>query len=140
MRKGEIFQRLIISQKEYADLKMAEKRVESAKCYKRIQAMKLIYKKWTYGDIANFLSVTKNTMSNWINLYKASGLSGLLELRYKGKQAKLTKQQLRKIKAEASKGKFTFAKEVKIYIQEQFGIFYDLKHVQLLVKKTSIIL
>jgi transposase len=56
----------------------------SKKVYRRIQAFKLIYKGWKYTDIAEFLNVTKETMSNWIKLYKKDGIKGLISLKYKG--------------------------------------------------------
>ncbi|KAF5427769.1 MAG: hypothetical protein C5S41_01095 [Candidatus Methanomarinus sp.] len=43
MRKGETFQRVIISEAEYEQLKLAEKDVKSVKVLKRIQAFKFIY-------------------------------------------------------------------------------------------------
>lgn len=66
MRKGEAFQRVSISEAEYEQLKLAEKKAKSVKVLKRIQAFKFIYLGWKYTDIAKFLSVTNNTITNWI--------------------------------------------------------------------------
>ena len=89
MRKGESFQRVSISAAEYEQLKVAEPKTKSVKILKRIQAFKLIYLGWKYSDIAGFLSVTNNTITNWINYYKEGGIDSLLALNYKGGQAKL---------------------------------------------------
>lgn len=135
MRKGEKFQRLTITEQAYNALKKAEKKIDSAKVYKRIQALKLIHKNWNYGEVSNFLSVSKNTISTWVNIYRTSGLTSFLTLHYKGGQPKLKDSQLSKIKDKASKGSFTFAKEIRNYINEEFKINYGLRHVQLLSKK-----
>ena len=135
MRKGESFQRVSISAAEYEQLKNAEPKTKSVKILKRIQAFKLIYLGWKYSDIAGFLSVTNNTITNWINYYKEGGIDSLLALNYKGGQAKLNDEQLSELRIEASKGAFTFAKDVQYYIKQNFGIEYNLSHVQRLCKK-----
>ena len=135
MRKGEVFQRVSISKIEYEQLKLAEREVISVKVLKRIQAFKLIYLGWKYSAIAEFLSVTNNTLTNWINLYWAGGIDSLLTLHYKGGQAKLNEEQLSELHEKASEGAFTIAKDVQHYIKQNFGIEYNLSHVQLLCKK-----
>lgn len=135
MRKGEVFQRVSISKKEYKQLKQAEREVISVKVLKRIQAFKLIYLGWKYSAIAEFLSVTNNTLTNWINLYLVGGIDSLLDLHYKGGQSRITDEQLSELRNEAARGSFTIAKDVQRYIKQNFGIEYNLSHVQLLCKK-----
>ena len=135
MRKGEPFQRVDISDAEYEQLKVAETKTKSVKVLKRIQTFKLMYLGWKYSAIAEFLSVTNNTITNWINYYKEGGIDSLLVLNYKGGQAKLSEEQLSELKIEAGKGVFAFAKDVRHYIKQNFGIEYNLSHVQLLCKK-----
>ena len=94
MRKDIAFQRVSISEEEYEQLKLAEKKAKSVKVLKRIQAFKFIYLSWKYTDIAKFLSVTNNTITNWINIYQEGGISSLLTLHYKGGQARLSEEQL----------------------------------------------
>lgn len=135
MRKGEPFQRVSISTVDYEQLKVAEQKTKSVKVHKRIQAFKLMYLGWKYSAIAEFLSVTNNTITNWINYYKEGGIDSLLVLNYKGGQAKLSEEQLSELKIEAGKGLFGIAKDVQHYIKKNFGIEYNLSHVQLLCKK-----
>ena len=135
MRKGEPFQRVDISDTEYERLKVAEPKTKSVKVLKRIQAFKLMYLGWKYSDIAEFLSVTNNTITNWINYYKEGGIDSLLVLNYKGGQAKLSEEQLSELKIKAGEGVFAIAKDIQHYIKQNFGIEYNLSHVQLLCKK-----
>ena len=94
-----------------------------------------MYLGWTYTAVADFLCVTKNTISEWIKLYIAGGVASLTTLHYLGGQSRLKEDQLIEIQQKASEGRFTFAKEIKEYIFKNFGIQYNLKHVQLLTKK-----
>ncbi|MDP2766923.1 MAG: helix-turn-helix domain-containing protein [Candidatus Methanoperedens sp.] len=135
MKKDEPFKRVSISEAEYEQLNLREKKIKSAKMLKRIQAFKLMYLGWKYSAIAEFLSVTNNTITNWINLYIEGGIDSLLTFFYKGGQANLSEKQLSKLKNEASKGSFAIAKDVQRYIKQNFGVEYNLSHVQLLCKK-----
>lgn len=138
MRKGEEFERVKISKQDYNKLKKVEKKVGSTKVYKRIQAFKLMHKNWKYSGIAEFLNITKDTITDWVNLYKKEGIQGLLNLHYKGGQPRLNEKQIEDLKEKAIQGCFTFAKDVQHYIEKNFGIKYNLKHVQLLSKKSFV--
>ncbi|MEK7177764.1 MAG: helix-turn-helix domain-containing protein [Patescibacteria group bacterium] len=135
MKKGEHFDRVKISIMEYEQLEKAEKKAVSSKVLKRIQAFKLMYLGWKYTAVADFLCVSKNTISEWIKLYVVGGVALLTTFNYLGGQAKLNINQLVELQQKASEGNFTFAKEIKEYISKNFSVSYNLKHVQLLAKK-----
>lgn len=138
MRNGEKFQRVQISKKEYYELVVVEKKIKSAKALKRVRAFKLMYAGWKYGKIADFLSVTNNTISNWIKIYNNGGVSALLMFQYKGGQSKLNKTQLSELKKETGKGSFAYAKAAKKYIEDKYKITYHLNHVQKILKKNFV--
>jgi len=135
MIKGETFERVQVSDKDYEELAMAEKTVKSAKILRRIHAFKLMHMDWKYGEIAKFLGVTNDTMTDWIGIYRSGGILGLLNLSYKGRQSLLNTKQIGILKKECEKGSFKTAKQAKKFIEDSFGIVYHLHHVQLLLKK-----
>ena len=49
MKKGEKFERVKLTKDEFRVLQKAEKKEIRPKILKRIQAFKLLYKKWKYG-------------------------------------------------------------------------------------------
>lgn len=136
MRKSEKFERVKISKQEYNQLKKIEKKIESTKVYQRIQAFKLMYKGWRYLAIAEFLNVTNDTITDWVNIYKKSGLSALLTLKYQGRIPLLSEEQLAELRLK--KSSFKVAKEVKKYIEDNYGIKYNSNYVQELLKKNFI--
>lgn len=133
MRKGEKFERINISANDYSKLVKAEKKVKSAKILKRIQAFKLIHLDWKYRKIAKFLSITSDTITDWIRIYNAQGIDGLLTLRYRGRIPLLSQEQLKELRKK--KSGFKIAKQAKKYIEEKFGIIYNSNYVQELLKK-----
>lgn len=136
MRKGETFERVKISKKEYNQLKKIEKTITSTKVYQRVQAIKLIHKNWKYSAIAEFLNITKDTMTDWVNIYKKTGLSGLLKLKYRGKIPLLSEEQL--VELRAKKSTFKVAKEARKYIRDNYGINYNPTYIHELLKKNFI--
>ena len=138
MRKGEKFKRIKISKQEYNKLKEIEEIIDSKKAYRRIQAFKLMYKRWKYSAIAEFLNVTNETISDWIKLYTKGGIDGLVTLHYKGGQPRLNEKHIEELREKAGQGFFNFAKDVQHYIEKNFKIKYNLKHVQLLSKKNFV--
>ena len=135
MKKGEKFERVNITPEEYKKLDKFEKKIRTAKLLRRIQNFKLIYLGWKYIEIAEFLSVTKNTISNWIQIYNDGGIPALMSLKYKGGIPRLNKKQLLELKKEAKKGSFVIAKDLQHYIKINFGLTYNLSHIQKLSKK-----
>ena len=133
MKKGEKFERIEISIQEYNKLKKVEKKIELTKVYKRVQALKLIYLNWKYSAIAEFLDVTNDTITDWVNIYKINGLSALLTLKYQGRIPLLSEKQLAELRL--NKSNFKVAKEVKKYIEDNYGIIYNSNYVQELIKK-----
>lgn len=136
MRKLEKFKWLAISKEEYNQLQKVEKKIKSPKVYQRIQAFKLMHKGWKYSAIAEFLNVTNDTITDWVNIYKKDGLSALLTLKYQGRIPLLSEEQL--VELRSKKPTFKVAKEVKKYIEENYGITYNSNYVQELLKKNFI--
>lgn len=135
MIKGETFERVQVSEKQYEELVMAEKTVKSAKILRRVHAFKLMHMDWKYREIAKFLGVTNDTITDWIGIYKSGGIPALLNLHCKGRQSLLKKRQVGILKKESEKGSFKTAKQAKKFIENNFGVSYHLHHVQLLLKK-----
>ena len=133
MKKGEKFERAKISKQDYNRLKKIEKTIELTKVYKRVQALKLIYLNWKYSAIAEFLDVTNDTITDWVSIYKINGLSALLTLKYQGRIPLLSEKQLAELRL--NKSNFKVAKEVKKYIEDNYGIIYNSNYVQELIKK-----
>lgn len=136
MRKSEKFEWLKISKEEYNQLKKVENKITSTKIYQRIQAFKLMYKGWKYSAIAEFLNVTNDTITDWIDIYRKKGISGLSSLKYRGRIPLLSEKQL--VELRSKKPTFKVAKEVKKYIEENYGITYNSNYVQELLKKNFI--
>ncbi len=130
--------KLTISKKEMQELIKYKRNAKSAKMFKRIQAIILKADGWKHNKIAEFLGVVNNTVTTWIKLFIKGGINTLLELKYTPTKSKMSKAQIEIVRKESKKGTFTFAKDVKKYIEQSFGIKYHVHHIPKLLKKNEI--
>ena len=117
------------------ELENAEKQLRQPQLLKRIQGIKLRDKGLSNIEIGDFLLMSDQTVSNWVQAYFKNGLKGLLEWNYKGRVSILTLEQQQELKERNEKQAFTKASEAKEYIKEHFEINFHLHWVQKLMKK-----
>jgi len=130
--------KLTISKKEMQKLIKYKKIVKSAKLLKRIQAIILKSNGWKHNKIAEFLGVIDDTITAWIKTYINGGIEELINLKYKPTKSKISKAQIEIVREESKKGTFTFAKDVKKYIEQNFNIKYHIHHIPKILKKNEI--
>jgi len=124
-----------LSKAQIQELEIAEQTTTKVQLLKRIQSIKMRDKGLQNKDIADILSMSDQTTSNWLQLYKRRGLKGLLEWNYEGKPSVLTSENIRQIADRNSEQAFETASEAKAYIKEKFGIDFHLHWVQKILKK-----
>lgn len=129
------WRKVVLNEKELKALLKAEKEVTKPQLLKRIQCIKLKEKKWKHDEVAEFLNIRLETVSQWIKAYHEGGIKKLLSWEYKGKPSVLTKEQQKELKKRQTKKPFRDAKEAKDYIEKQFGIKWHLHWVQKVLKK-----
>jgi len=124
-----------LTKKQEKQLNNAEKEAKNTQILKRIQCVKLKDMGWTNLKIAKFLNVCNDTITDWLKAYSKKGIDGILAWGYKGRQSFLTDEQLEKIRQRNDEKPFSNASEAVDYIEEQFGVRYNLSWVQKLLKK-----
>ena len=124
-----------LSETQKRELEIAEETVKQIQLLKRIQCIKMRDKGLKNKDIAELLSKSDQTTSDWFQLYKREGLQRLLQWNYKGKVSILTAENLLQLEKRNEEQAFEKASEAKLYIKEEFGIDFHLHWVQKILKK-----
>lgn len=124
-----------LTESELAEIRNTEQQVRKTQLLKRLQCLKLKNEGWKHDKLSEFFGVTQNTISNWLKAYKTGGVKALLKWDYKGKVSILTTADQERIKARHKEKPFNTAKEVKDFIEREFGIEWHLHWVQKLLKK-----
>lgn len=124
-----------LTKEQKKQLNNAEKEVSNTQLLKRIQCVKFKDIGWTNLKIAEFLNVCNDTITDWLKAYSEKGIDGILAWRYEGRQSFLTDEQLETIRQRNNEMPFDNASEAVDFIDEQFGVRYNLSWVQKLLKK-----
>jgi len=124
-----------LSKEDKKQLNIAEKEVSNTQLLKRIQCVKFKDMGWTNLKIAEFLNVCNDTITDWLKAYSEKGVDGILAWGYEGRPSFLTDSQLEIIKKRNIAMPFDKASEAVDFIEEQFGIRYNLSWVQKMLKK-----
>ena len=124
---------LTLAQKR--ELELAEQTVSQVQLLKRIQCIKMRNKGMKNIIIADLLSKSDQTSSNWFQLYKEGGIERLLQWNYQGKISILTQDNLKRLEERNQEAPFERASEAKAFIKEEFGIDFHLHWVQKILKK-----
>ncbi len=127
--------RIKLSNEQLSELDNTEKQLKQPQLIKRVQSIKLRNKGMTNIEIGKFLLFSDQTISNWVQVYKAKGLQTLLQWNYKGKISILTVRQQEELQKRNSEKPFEKAAEAQDYIKQHFGIEFHLHWVQKLMKK-----
>lgn len=124
-----------LTQQQKLELENAEKQIKQPQLLKRIQSIKLRDKGLSNLEIGDFLLMSDQTISNWVQLYLKKGLQALLQWDYKGKISILTINQQQELQKRNQEQPFEKAAEAKAFIKERFGHEFHLHWVQKLMKK-----
>ena len=124
-----------LSKTQKAEIENAEKQINKPQLLKRLQAIKLRDKGLTNIEIAEFLLLDDQTISNWCQVYLKKGLEDLLRWNYNGKVSVLSLEYLEKLKERNKEKPFETASEAKAYIEKEFGVSFHLHWVQKILKK-----
>lgn len=131
--------KIVLTPDEREAIKNCEKQINTKTLLKRLQCIQLKDKNWKHEEVAEFLDVSINSITNWLKAYRKGGIEKLLQWGYKGKVSILGKEDLEKIRQRNREKPFMTAKEAKDYIFREFGIRWHLHWVQKLLKKNFVV-
>lgn len=127
--------KISLSEADLKEINNAEEQVKKLQLLKRLQCIKLKNEGWKHKKLAQFFSVTVETISHWLRAYKKGGVPALLQWNYEGKVSVLTAEQQEGLKQRNRTKPFDTAKEVKSFLKKEFNIDFHLHWVQKLLKK-----
>ena len=98
---------------------------------KRYQAIYLLAKKYSVGDVGDIVGVSRRMINKWVNQYNKNGLDGLLIKEYKGAKPKidmvLRTELIKLVQTPPRKIGFQFSswntKTIKMWFTEVHNVF-----------------
>ena len=94
--------------------------------------------------IAQFLKVSRTSVTKWISQYHKLGLEGLIDKKTTGRPNRLSEQQLQKLysyvseQAKNAKGGRLVGTDIQRYVLKEFGVKYHLSQIYKILKKIGL--
>lgn len=130
--------------KTYRRLIALRKQAERDGAYrvaKRMQAVVLNSEGHTSGELAGILKAPRSRVSEWLSLYEAHGIAGLLEGQRPGRPRLLAERQRKQLADILDRGPVAYGLDSGVWtspmiawvIEEEFGVQYHPGHVRKLL-------
>jgi transposase len=107
-----------------AELRAAHRETRDKREADRIKAVVLLAGGWTPEQVAQALLIDANTVRNHFKRYRQGGLSGLLQVAYRGSQCELGEAELAALEAQVRGHLYLTARGVASWVETQFGVRY----------------
>jgi transposase len=107
---------------------------------RRANAILLLDKGYSYAFVAAVLFVDESTVRGWHKLYEESGITGLINFEYNGRDYRLNEAQIEQLKAWISETLPRSAREIGEWIEKKFDIVYKSRYsLSKLLRKIGIV-
>lgn len=93
--------------------------------YERLSAVLWIADGNTRSEVSQLLGRSLRQLSEWLRLFRNCGLETLCTLHQHGDQGNLSAAQISQLKKEISTGRFRNADQIRLWIEEAFGVSYS---------------
>jgi transposase len=92
--------------------------------YERLSAVLWIADGKSRSEVAQLLGRSLRQLSEWLRLFRNRGLEALCTLHHHGDPGNLSAAQIEQLKQEISTGRFRNADQIRLWIEETFGVPY----------------
>ena len=113
-----------LTAEELAQLRAEHRRTRDQREADRIKAVVSLASGWTAEQVAAVLLIDPNTVRNYFRRYRQGGLPGLLQVQYHGSDCALDDAQLAALDLHVQGHLYLTAKEVAVWVEEQFDVVY----------------
>lgn len=106
--------------------------------YERLSAVLWIAEGKSRAEVAHLLGRSLRQLSEWLRLFRNRGLDALCTLHHHGDSGNLSAAQIEQLKHEISTGCFRSADQIRLWIEETFGVQYSASGVKDLLHRHGV--
>ncbi len=128
-----------LTDEEIKFLKSFHKKVKDRKIADKVKCVVALAQGFSFEDIANILLIDERTARRYFDTYKKEGLEKLCTLKYYQKKMLLSQEQIKLLKEELRNNCYSYAKEIKRYIEKTFKIKYTVAGLVILLHRIGFV-
>lgn len=129
-----------LTEAEKIELKKLKSKEKNNKIYRRYLYLEMSNKGLTNLEIAGYVGVCNDTLTDWRRIFLESGLEGMSQLNYEGRRESKLKKHEDKIRKKVEKEKVSSLAELQSFIQEKCKVDVEQSWLSRYCKKNSIFL
>jgi transposase len=105
--------------------------------YERLSAVLWVADGKTRCEVADLLGCSVRQLAEWLRLFRNRGLGALCTLHHRGDPGNLTAAQVERLKQEISTGRFRNSDQVRLWVEEAFGVRYTASGIKDLLRRVG---
>jgi transposase len=114
-----------LTPQQRTEIDQRRRQAENRRIYQRLSALLWIDAGRTREEVAELLGITSRQVGQWLRIFRNKGLKELCTLHYRGDPGRLRPAQIGQLKQQIAQGMFHNAEQVRIWVQDTFGVAYS---------------
>ena len=119
------------------DLQRRRHQARDKRVYERLSAVLWVADGKARFEVADLLGRSVRQLAEWLRLFRNRGLNALYTLRQKGDSGNLSAGQVERLKQEISTGRFRNSDQVRLWVEEAFGVLYSPSGIKGLLRRVG---
>src|SRR6516162_6921670 len=105
--------------------------------YERLSAVLWVADGKTRFEVADLLGRSVRQLAEWLRRFRNRGLDALCTLHHRGDPGNLSPGQVERLKQEISRGRFRTSDQVRLWVEETFGVSYTPSGIKGLLRRVG---
>ena len=131
-------QKIELNELQERELNKRLQRERDSKIWRRLKCIDLKQKGHKHKEIAKFLDVTIDTITDWLFLFNEGGFEELCKLNYDGRRVSMLEKHKKKIKEKIDKDVIPTVKFLQHWLKKEFAIEIEHSWLSRWLKKNKI--
>ena len=114
-----------LTPRQRQDIGERRRHAQDRRIYQRLSAVLWSDAGRSREEIAELVGVSTRQVGQWFRIFRNKGLAELCTLHYRGDPGRLRPAQIEQLKQQIAQGMFHNAEQVRIWVQDTFGVAYS---------------
>jgi transposase len=119
------------------ELQRRRHQTHDKRIYARLSAVLWVADGRTRCEVADLLGRSVRQVAEWLRLFRNRGLDALCTLHHHGDPGNLSAGQVERLKQEISTGRFRSSDQVRLWVEEAFGVSYTPSGIKGLLRRVG---
>lgn len=103
----------------------------------RLKAVYLLGSQWPISKVCEALLLDDDSVRSYFRLYQSGGITELLTRNYRGRESKLSEEQMNDLMIEVDSVGYSRIKDISKYIKDHFDVSYSMSGILSLIKRNG---